>query len=767
MDDGPLRSRWGRLQAALFLVGAVSLAVWSLDSLTTGHEPAAPEPRGERAPEHAGSRRVFVLLVDSLRWQTATDPESMPNLVAMRRRGVSARVRTSRDAVTVSAVREMFTGRERFVAFGFVRDFVTGRESVESLFSQMRAAGLRAAIYPPDAFEQFAADLPPRTASEPLDDRDQAQQDAWVREALADHLAGRSEFALAHIIYSDRVAHDAGVHGRAYAEVYRHVDDLVAELDSAIPADQTLVVAGDHGHTDGGRHSLGLDVPTYLFYRGPGFAAGVELGTVPIAEHRWLLSWALELPLAGYASSRHPQALAPAVEPPPDFAEEVLEPPRPPVQGDDALFALVAAALGAACAGWILWLRGIDRRRTLEVAGWLVAGALAGFVLHRWGMWLAAVRDSVHEPRWDEMERWAMIAIVGAAVGAAWFGAARVMWTLLGALGLLLFPTVYRYGAMPALVTLWLAWLAAVLVDGRARAGARPLAEAGLCAIAAAFFLQPFAFADAGNYAHESWHPWHTSLMPHGTEEWMTASLVAKLVVFGRWSVPPWQRPLGVVAAVALHRVQWGPWHPSRGAEVVAIGVLALCGAFAPRRLPPADGAELRRVSWLAALWLAYLYAVRIPHDHYMWADFFLAALVMSARVVRRLGRERQSHHAILVLFGMAAAGWVTVAWTLHLLEWSFLYDWFSAGVVEQRALLFMPLIGARYVVPVLMARILVADVLGLPYPRRTVLTGVGVKMLGLVALMTGLGLALPSSGVYLEAVQETAILLTLALGLL
>jgi hypothetical protein len=795
----PLESVRGRVHALALMIAIACQAVWALDHLTTREDPTGAPPAGD-APRHPGSARVLLLLVDSLRWETATDPAAMPHLVALSERATIARVRTSTDAVTVSAVREMFTGRERFLAFGFLRDFVTGRESVESLFTQMKAAGIRADIHPPDAFVQFGDDLPAQTASAPVDDRNQGQQDAWVREALDKLREGRCELCIGHIVYTDRVAHDVGVYGAEYAEAYRHVDSLVDELDRSVPEDVTLVVAGDHGHTDSGRHSLGLDVPTFLLYRGPAFQSGVSLGTIPITAHRYLLGWALELPLAAdYSGSRHPEALRAEGPRPPEYA--VATEGGAPRSRASPWFAIVAMGTGALAATWLSWLfaglhRGLAlawlgvlagagvvwwaplsiaplagavaavlvgaRERAAAVA--VVGGAAVGFLLHRWGVELGAMRALIHEPSWETMERVAVAVVLGAAALAAWLGAVRASWIVTGAVMLLLPPTVYRYGAMPALVTLWLAWLVALFADTR-RNALHPLPIG--CAFAAVLFLQPFGFADAGNFTHESWHPWASGLMPHGTEAWTAASLVAKLVIFVRLRGPRGVQPLGLVAAWALHQVHWGFWDPTPAEHVAAIGVLTLVGALARRHLDGAAGHEVRRVAWLSALYLVYYYAIRIPHDHYMWADFFFAALKLSAVLAHRFGRNVAGHAAILMVFGAVAAGWVTLAWTLHLLEWSVLYDGFPASVVEEHALLFMPVILGRYVAIVAIARLILGDVFGASFPRRPVLAAFGLKALGLAATMTGLGLALPDTGVYLEAVQEIAIVLVLAAGAL
>jgi hypothetical protein len=259
--------------------------------------------------------------------------------------------------------------------------------------------------------------------------------------------------------------------------------------------------------------------------------------------------------------------------------------------------------------------------------------------------------------------------------------------------------------------------------------------------------------------------------MPHGHDEWVVAVLVAKLIIFARWRVPHWLKPLGVIAAYEIQRVHFGDWHPTAGEYLAMIVGLAATGALAPRWLEAESARELRRVCWLWAMYLGYYYAIRIPNDHYMWADFFFAALVLSARLARRTAapRELRHHYAMLMLLSVVVAGWVTVAWTLHMFEWGVVYDWFPAAFVEENALLFVPIINGRYLIPVLMARLLLAEQLGdrQAYPSGHVWTAAGAKVVSLALILTGIGYAIADSEVYLESIQEAACLAVFVVALL
>ena len=113
-----------RAPAFAFALASVILGLYALDALSTPRVPnATPPAPAQRA--QAGTRpRAFVLLLDSLRYQTVADAGFMPRTVALRAKAVSARVTPTRDAITVPAIRAAFSGRDSTSLLGFVRNFV-------------------------------------------------------------------------------------------------------------------------------------------------------------------------------------------------------------------------------------------------------------------------------------------------------------------------------------------------------------------------------------------------------------------------------------------------------------------------------------------------------------------------------------------------------------------------------------------------------------------------------------------------------------------
>lgn len=742
-----------------------------------GAAPPAPPPASGGHPWHAGRARAFVVLADSLRWQTATDAAIMPNLARLSARGVRAKVTSTRDAVTVPAIRAAFKGVERTALFGFVTSLFRGKASVTSLFTDLRAEGRSAVAYSDGSFLQFGDDLVERS-NEAGGAREIDRQNGRALEAARALAAGDRDLAVVHLTYTDHVAHEAGVFHPRYREHYGALDALVAELDRILPPEDTLVLLGDHGHDEAGRHSMGLDVPTFAFYRGPGFRAGVDLGTIAITDHRYLLGWALELPLRDdYRGGRHPEALAASGALPPSFAAAAA--PAASTPGRVRALQWVLAIAVAALAGGAL--AGIARRvsgngvtgRRIEVAA-----ALAGVAFVGWGALLARMRPLVHEPRFTTIIAvWVAIALalpIAVRLAATRASPALRAWVprvafglLLGAL-FLLYPTVYRYGAPAAMAPVWICGALALA------AAAWPSRRALLAAAGVLVLLWPFKLAEAKNFQLAGWVSWPVQQIPGA---WETLDTIALLLLFVRR-----QRPIAVALAVAaaliIRQIHVGEIELGRY-EVVAALALALL-AFALRvalrrgraaRAPDAElalVAAVERTLGLAALLVGFHAAVVARVSTHAAATLLLAAVGLSAPLVEGApARAARWAYGVLGLLVVLAAGWVGIAWTVHLFEWHVLYAWFSAASVEKHIGWFLPLILVRYVLPARAARRLLVE--GAPRAAAEaeahLFTLAAVKATSLALVMLGIGLVQATSDVYLEAAQETAIWLVVMGG--
>ena len=766
--------RWLQRLAAFAAVFVLSVSGLALVDTLTAPPSAAPEADGKQ-DDALTPGRVFVLVIDSLRYETAMSTELMPELSALRARGTFARVTPTRDAVTVPCLRAAFTGRDRTRVFGFVENFLKGNAGLESIFTALARRGGSAVVYSDGAFDQFGdqgiARLsngdPVGEAGESDDHSDHVEeQNATLPLALAEYRSGKRDLLVLHVTYTDHVAHEVGVGAPLYKERYRTADALVAKLDRELPLADTLVVMGDHGHDATGRHAVGLDVPTYAFYRGPRFAAGVDLGTVAIRDHRYLLGFGLGLSLPrDYAGERHVRALragpaglgayAAAVGGKRELSAGV---PREAYSG----YALGGSILALLFAAWFAVVRRTARVRSRHPAGGEASAsllvALGALVICALGALFPRVRPVVHEPSYLTLVAIWVGLWLTAVILAARTRRIELAALVLGAPLFFAVPTVYRYGAPAAMAPAWLGFLACVAVVLFAQERPRPPlpAAALLCAL-----LVPFGLAESSGFRFDEWVLWPPAALPSG---FLLLSLVAKWVVL----VPRGRVVLGIAAAGLITAVQLG-------AVPYTLQLTAACALLAfwvlDTRRRGSTSAE-SNIACVTALLLLHHYAVRLPTQAYYWQDCLLAALVLSARIIRPLPSPARSYaHAALLLLAFFVSGWVSFAWTLHRLEWAFLYDFWSAGFIERHVASFLPLLMGRFALPLVAARVLLQRELPEAELSSRALGGawllVGTKVASLMFWSYGTAFVSVASDVYLEAVQETSLACVLLLGLL
>jgi hypothetical protein len=553
---------------------------------------------------------------------------------------------------------------------------------------------------------------------------------------------------------------------------------LVERLARELPASDTLVVMGDHGHDAQGRHAVGLDVPTYALYRGPRFVAGTDLGTVPIRDHRYLLGFALGLALPeDYAGQRHPKALRASDPELGSYAAQagVHAPVSPGVAPERRnSYALCALFLACLFAAWLQLTAAVaapypaatPAGRLARLTRWSMAGA-AALACCALGAVFPGIRSFIHEPSF------LLLSVFWLAL---WLLAAFVTWrtrrlergaVVLASMLFVGVPTVYRYGSAVAMGPVWLGWLACLGVALAARRLPRPPLTAALLVVA---LLVPFGVAESSDFRFDEWVLWPPDALPSG---FLLLSMLAKLVVF----MPPREQlqqrraasVVGILAALLLSAVQLG----MVANAVQLLGALALLAASAWLRHRDKHGALAGSVC-VTALLLLHHYAVRVPVNAYYWQDCLLGALVLSARLVRTLPASARRHaHALLLFFAFFASGWVNLAWTLHRLEWRVLYDFWSAAFVERHVAAFAPLLIGRFALPLLAARVLLARELEVAAEAGTsraldlAWLFAGSKVASLMFWSYGIAFVSVASDVYLEAVQETCLACALLVGLL
>ncbi len=798
LPSQPPQRRLGVYGFTLLVVLAV---FWMMDGITVYD---APAPAGR--PPAIRHDRVFILLLDSLRYETAIDPDFMPTLAGLRERGTWAKVQASFNAVTTPSLRAAFTGRDEVSVLGFVRNFFHGDQKFDSLFARLAAGGGRTAAFSNGAFDQFGPVINPSVVkaltlhSAQVED----QEEAGVEQMLRLFREGQHDVVIAHMSYTDYAAHKFHVDGPNYRRDYRRADRVVARVAAAVGPGETLVVMGDHGHRENGSHSIGQDVPSFLLYRGPAFKAGHFLGTVPLTSHTWLLGQLFGLPLpVGYSGGIHPEALAgdAATRTTAGTAAVVA---REPVTGVLWVYVAALAVIGAGLiwperapwmrpreARWLVWLTLLPALAPLPWNGWIgtvVALAVLGWLLRGTGLrvWIgaaAAIATGLAWHGWGRVlagwhKEWQ--AVTGGQLVVAWLAAGALTlgwatrdnrrWFVIGAgaVGFLTFATNYHYGFTAMMVPLLWLWFAGVMVslirEGRLRTPAERI-KAAMYTAAVFGFTQLFVGVEGSGFAFGRFVP----VFDRWTFETLVVTgLLAKVVIF----YPGWPRRWlpAVVAALFIGASQflhWRMWEPGAWDGLLVTGGL-LGGWLGLRRRDP----ELAQVFLLGLLGYLYVYFVRPTRESYDRAACVLAALTLAARWVRRFPQPRNLRfdYVVLGVVAVLATGHFTMRWSIEGLEWSRIYSWVPAHLAETApvALIILPWLVLKSSIPLFTARVLLAREFAgaAPWPGEELRRLVGFKVLTMLLVLTGLGLTGALQNVYLEAVWQLVVLGILSVGL-
>lgn len=816
----------------LFLFTAAMTGLYMVDTMLAepGYVPGgrATGKSGGTGIHHQGSGRMFVLFFDSLRYQTAMNPAIMPHLGRLLKESVFARTRPCVDTVTVPCVRAAFTGRDHFQLSGILSNFLRGRDSCESLFSQAREHGRKTACFSIHAFLQFGDAVQEHYPSVTTRTHMLEENLAAAQKALDLFIHGPHDLVVLKIDFTNEVAHKVDVDDPLYHRYFRAADRLVQTLSERLPRDATFAVLGDHGHDERGRYCIGMDVPTLSVYRGPGFRRNIDLGTIDLMDNRYFMSWALKLPLKrdAYSGGSFPEALVWTGDLHPSY-----DPAGRGVPEQEGLKArqgrficwvflsLIAALwfnqaarahspLGIKGAReWLLFLvflplalnppfqiptasilagtvflyrlRGLGPG-PLVTWGLLPPAAFLGF--HFWGRALTAWRGYVHEPSLLTIGLCWLIPCLALFPVVRRSTRMRITWVFGGVSGFLLYPTTYVYGFVGILTPLFLCWLsfyAVSLLKSHDRTGAKDGPQRASFMEGAALFLAMFLIIqgylgiESSSFCWDHWSP-IIDFMRVTTLPYLAAlALLSKAILFFMGTGPLLESRrnasdillnLAVIALLTLLQ-----WHTLEPTPWQWMGLTALCAAlwvFLRRRAAQSAALSMG----LCLLFLLYYYSVRTPMEQYAWNDCFLALMVLASRFVRRFPQQENlsQDYGFLLLTAVLMTGFVTSTWTIRDLEWQVLYDWIEPYTVEHNVFLFLPWIIVKTVLPLFIFRMVLRRGMGrdVTFSRDLVLMAAGAKLLSLVLVTTGIGVAEPGTYIYIEAVQQIAVLTMITFGL-
>jgi hypothetical protein len=807
-----LRSGLGRLNLTLLGLTLLAATYWFTDQVTN-RQPVAPsiDRAAVLAKRAARPSRppVFYYIIDSLRYETATNPQIMPNLCALRAEGASARMMPGFNSATASSLRNAFTGRENAAVLAAVATFIHTDAGVESLFHQMALQGLTTAAYSAGFFHQFGAGITQEIEVGLRASHD--VQDAHVLAAVDALRSGQFDLVFGHLLYTDATAHEEGVGTPRYLEAFHQADALLARIRARLPAGATLVVSGDHGHDLMGRHGIGLNVPTLGVYAGPLFRAGADLGDTSVMSHRYLLSQALGLPVTteGYVGDLLPQAL---VSPPPVASSAPVAAEPDAYDRDRRIWPMwiylsflaavwfnllvvrsspLAFTHGRSLALWLgvtpFFLHGTGQ---LVAAGtvtivlglalawkisarqallWLVLPASVGVAFQLWGRVLTVARPWLDQlPLAALAAYWLLVAVIGVILATrARRGA--LMAVIFAVAALVFHPVYHPYGfpgTLTPLMACWFLFYAVSLARTGALSQGAARSKLALLAVSLFLMLQPFAATGTNYGIFAGWHAlvpawaatnWHYLIIP---------AFAAKLLLYfprrPAWTVlAPGLALIGVVQLMESRF--WAPdFYARRG---LALLMLAGWAAGTWWKRPEA------RLCGLTFLFVAYFSFVALTPRNFMETAAMLGGLLLCAQLVLWFPQEENTRtdYLFLALFGLMIAGWASMRWSGTELEWHAIFEWASEPTVEKHVGWFVPWIALKGLVPWVIILWALRERFSPRHalPAAGLLVAVGVKVITLLMITIGMGGSDTFNRNYLETACVVGALTMLYLGVI
>jgi hypothetical protein len=246
-----------------FLIGLITFFL-----LAQGDKPKAvlaSNQSSQLTPSH--SQRLLMVFVDSLPNHVARNPSLMPHLSRLDHQGLSLDVEPCRDRLTYLCLRAMLTGVDESSLLSFHKNFDQQRSESKTLFTHLFASNQRIVAWGSPDFQPYDHHIH-ETHFEGNHHIDEANALPGLFLSLNDK---NNKLISLSISSGDRAAHKYGTHAPTYQKAFQHIDQMIDQLVRHLPSDTNLLVFGDHGHDEQGRHLPGGDCTTYALYFGPSF----------------------------------------------------------------------------------------------------------------------------------------------------------------------------------------------------------------------------------------------------------------------------------------------------------------------------------------------------------------------------------------------------------------------------------------------------------------------------------------------------------------
>ncbi|MBU1070296.1 alkaline phosphatase family protein [Myxococcota bacterium] len=236
--------------------------------------------------------RVFIYFIDSLRFDYAITPELMPNLSRLLPQSTWGEVTPCATSMTVHCVEAAFSGIDRSTVLAFGEDFNPQKSKHKTAwFFQMKNRGAHIAAVTDYVIPTLYKDA----LAENHVYKKGASQKKLVDRALGYFANPKNTVTIVHLLGPHDDGQTYGSNTPQYRAQLKEVDDLLGEVVAALKPTDTLMIMGDHGMDDEGRHMYNMVVPTFYLYRGPEFTPNLRRD-IHLLSHTFFLSVMFRLP---------------------------------------------------------------------------------------------------------------------------------------------------------------------------------------------------------------------------------------------------------------------------------------------------------------------------------------------------------------------------------------------------------------------------------------------------------------------------------------
>jgi len=644
-------------------------------------------------------RQLTIVFVDSLSVQVARDASVMPALNALSARGVSLEVRPCRDQLTYLCLRALLTGYDESSLLAVRGNFDHAPSESDNLLDRLALAGRKVVAVGAHDFEPYRSALY-RAKFRQGDERGEAR--------LLDDLEAldgqrSADVTLISLANGDRIAHAYGTHSPEYQQAFRAIDQRISQIVARAGQDSDILIFGDHGHDEMGRHLPGLPSTTVAVYAGPSFRRGVHANAA-LTDHRALLGVLLGVPTPpSYLGPELPQLFAPDALTPDQLRQ--LPALRAPAEHSGRVSIRLSLAVLALAGALVIAQRLLQSVGLSPVLRWslpLIFGAALAFA----GRYYDAVRYHIHDHGSEPVRSfWLLVPLaLGFALSFSqrkpafsWRGRLErgALATVLISFALL-FPTAYYYGASRATVLSVMVALGVVL--GTRISAFRPRERIALIVLAllsAGLLWSLYGLRDVGGRTREMAYFVFSS--PLFERYALVTSVATKL---GLWLGLAFtgqrsRRDLSIAALLALASL--GFEHLPSQRALLLCSALGYLGSLA---LPRSRLVATRLFLGLLALGQMYVQeAVRV-----LPMQVLFCCVLLLLEYFRRCFAGEEEARSVASGVTLAFAGylllWPTVGMRFSGIDFHFMFDWVPIARYEELWWLIAVGMGLKFVWP-------------------------------------------------------------------